>query len=213
MLSDVDIRKALAEGWVKIEPLNEADIKPSWVILHLGENFLIPRRSIKAIRPDLNGGMENYQPFNATPANPLILRPGDFVLGETLEKVSVGKQLGMVLSTKSAIARHGLTGDFTSPFIETGTGVPNPRHITLEIKNASQNVIALVPGIPFTKGYFFKLDTPASRASDDDTGYYDVNVGAPKPVTREPSPKSNATTSHAATDAKNNAAKPKNKGI
>lgn len=210
MLSDVDIRKALADGWLKITPLDEKDIKPSWIILHLGENFLIPKHSMAAIRPEKDDGAAHYTPYKASTDNPLILRPNDFVLGETYETVSVGKQIGMVLSTKSAIARHGLTGDFTSPFIETGTGVPIPRRITLEIKNAGPNVIALTPRIPFTKGYFFKLDTPASRASDDDTGYHDVNVGAPKALASEPNAKTRELN---ASENKNNASKAKKKGI
>ncbi len=189
MLSDQGIHDALAKGWLKIEPLADSDIKPSWVILHLGDTFLIPKHSIKAIRPEQDGGEEHYTRVQVTSEKPLILRPGDFVLGETMERVSIGRELGMTLSTKSAIARHGLTADLTSPFVETGHGVPTPRRVTLEIKNASQNVFALTPGIPFTKGYFFKLDTPASRASDEDTGYHDLHVGAPQPLNKPATPK------------------------
>ena len=93
MLSDVDIKKALEEKLIQIDPLEESYIQPSSIDLKVGADFRVFENhkyshiDPKAEQQDLTSLV------TASEAEPFVLHPGEFVLGTTFEKVSLSNKV------------------------------------------------------------------------------------------------------------------------
>ena len=93
ILSDRDIRAAIEAGRIVIDPFSPDAIQPSSVDLHVDRRFRVFRNNrypyidVRQEQPDLTElvTIEEEQPF--------ILHPGEFVLGSTLERVSLPDDL------------------------------------------------------------------------------------------------------------------------
>jgi deoxycytidine triphosphate deaminase len=89
VLADRDIRAALQEGRIRIDPYDPACLQPSSVDLHLDREFRVFRNNRypyidpRQPQPDLTEmvAVEDEEAF--------ILHPGEFVLGQTLEWVEL----------------------------------------------------------------------------------------------------------------------------
>ncbi len=108
ILSDVSIRKALAEGKIVIDPLDESAIQPSSVDLRVDRYF-------RVFRNDTTPYIDPKQPqenltelVEVKDENAFILHPGEFVLGSTLERVALPNDLVARLEGKSSLGRLGL---------------------------------------------------------------------------------------------------------
>lgn len=82
----------------------------------------------------------------------LVLRPGDFMLGSTLERFKMPTWLCATVHDKSTLARMGICVQNT--FIDPGW----QGWLTLEITNHSRQVVALVRGQPIAQIKFERLD-------------------------------------------------------
>lgn len=182
MLSDKGIRNAIKQGELSITPYNEKAFLPSGYVMHLGENFLRPAKG--RVIDAVNGPTaQYYKPFTITDANPLKLKPGEFLLGETMEKIRLSNKLGMLIEGASAVGRLGVTAVMSAMMVDSGHGWFHARKITLEIKNNGPNTIILRKGMKFCRAMFFKLDKPASFYSDSKSHYANQEgVGAPQPL-------------------------------
>ena len=93
VLSDRDIRAALDDGRVTIQPYDAQDLQPSSVDLHLDRSFRVFRNNrypyidVRAPQPDLT------ELLSVGDDEPFILHPGEFVLGQTLEWVELPDDL------------------------------------------------------------------------------------------------------------------------
>ena len=76
-------------------------------------------------------------------AEPFMLHPSEFVLGQTLERISVGSSLLGRLDGKSSLGRLGLLIHSTAGYVDPGW-VGN---LTLELGNVASLPIALYPGM------------------------------------------------------------------
>mgnify|MGYP001580699353 CR=1 FL=1 len=87
ILSDKDIKKAIKNGQIIVEPLFPNSIQPASVDVHLGSNFLIfdPSRHV-AIDPKepIDDMMKKVKINEKTQ---FILHPGEFALGMTYEVI------------------------------------------------------------------------------------------------------------------------------
>ena len=107
MLSDVDIKKALEEKLIQIDPLEESYIQPSSIDLKVGADFRVFENhkyshiDPKAEQQDLTSLV------TASEAEPFVLHPGEFVLGTTFEKVSLSNKVVARLEGKSSLGRIG----------------------------------------------------------------------------------------------------------
>jgi dCTP deaminase len=88
-----------------------------------------------------------------------VLHPGEFVLGSTLEVVSVPDDLAARLEGKSSLGRLGLLTHSTAGFVDPGFS----GHITLELSNVANLPITLWPGMKIGQLCLFRLTTPASH--------------------------------------------------
>lgn len=90
---------------------------------------------------------------------PFVLHPGEFVLGATYEKVTLGDSIAARLEGKSSLGRLGLLTHSTAGFIDPGfTG-----HVTLELSNTATMPILLYPGMKIGQLCFFQLSSPAEK--------------------------------------------------
>ena len=101
ILSDVSIRKALAEGRIIIEPLMDGGVQPSSVDLRVDRYFRVFRNDTTPfIDPKL--AQEDLTELVEVGADgSFILHPGEFVLGSTLERVALPDDLVARLEGKA----------------------------------------------------------------------------------------------------------------
>lgn len=159
ILSDVSIRKALADGRIGIEPLLDGAIQPSSVDLRVDRYFRVfrnhttPHIDPKQAHEDLTELVE------VTDDQPFVLHPGEFVLGSTLERVRVPDDLVGRLEGKSSLARLGLLIHSTAGFVDAGWD----GHLTLELSNVANLPIAIYPDMKIGQISFLQMTTPAEH--------------------------------------------------
>src|SRR5579872_7546386 len=102
VLSDRTIREAIEQGRIIIDPLGEDCIQPSSVDLHVDQYFrLFRNHSMRVI--DVREDQEDLtELIDVGTEDPLILHPGEFVLGSTMERVKLPDDLVARLEGKSS---------------------------------------------------------------------------------------------------------------
>ena len=157
VLSDVSIRKALAEGRIAIEPFDEADLQPSSVDLHIDRFFRVFRNhTTPYIDPKVN--QEDLTELVEIPEDgQFVLHPGEFALGSTLEVVRLSDDLVARLEGKSSLGRLGLLIHSTAGFVDAGWD----GHLTLELSNVANLPIRLYPRMKIGQISFLEMTTPA----------------------------------------------------
>jgi dCTP deaminase len=159
ILSDVTIRKALAEGRIIIEPLLDGGVQPSSVDLRVDRYFRVFRNDTtpyidpKLAQEDLTELVEIGE------GKAFVLHPGEFVLGSTLERVALPDDLVARLEGKSSLGRLGLLIHSTAGFVDAGWD----GHLTLELSNVANLPIAIYPGMKIGQISFLQMTTPAEH--------------------------------------------------
>ena len=159
ILSDRDIRAEIAAGRVCIEPLDDTAVQPSSVDLRVGDTFRVfanHRRSFIDVRDPMGDLTEDVK---ATSDEPFMLHPGEFVLGSTLEEISLPDNLVGRVEGKSSLGRLGLLIHSTAGFVDAGFR----GHLTLELSNVANLPIAIYPGMRIGQLCFFRMTSPAER--------------------------------------------------
>ena len=159
VLSDRSIKELIKSGRVKIEPFNEADVQPASVDVHLDNKILVFRnhnRPFIDVREDMAGLTEMVE-FSATQA--FVLHPGEFVLGSTLERISIPDDIVARLEGKSSLGRIGLLIHSTAGYVDPGWR----GHLTLELSNVARLPITLYHKMKIGQISFTMLSTPADH--------------------------------------------------
>ncbi len=160
ILSDRTIRAALLDGRIRIDPLDEGAVQPSSLDVRLGSTFRVfaNHRHLAIdplqVQPDLTDVVDKAA------GEPFVLHPGEFVLGSTLERISLPDDIVARLEGKSSLARLGLVVHSTAGFIDAGFD----GEVTLELSNVATLPILLHPGMRVAQLAFFQLDGPAENA-------------------------------------------------
>jgi dCTP deaminase len=159
ILSDTTIRKYLAENKIVILPtLEEKDIRPIGVRLHLGEGILIP---VPGQTVDLGEVSDIRYDEQKISSEGYRLKSGDFILGTTLERFQVPTDIVGMLDGRSTYARLGLSIHCTSQMADGN--FHEPGSTVLEIKNNGLFEIILRVGIPIAMLSFFELSEPVTQ--------------------------------------------------
>ena len=166
MLSNEDIKKAIDSGELVINPYNAEIIRSAGVLLHLGDLLLKPLAG--TVVDVKNNIAPKYEEINLKAEKPYPLQPGEFVLGQTYQLISVGNSLGFFIEGRSTLARVGLTIVQTAMMVYPGH---RNRAVTLEIANHGPNTILLYPRMKIARVAVFELKTPSSEAYDDKGKY------------------------------------------
>ncbi|MDR2703616.1 MAG: dCTP deaminase [Cellulomonadaceae bacterium] len=159
LLSDRDIRAEIEAGRVGIDPYDPAMIQPSSIDVRLDKYFLLfDNHKYPHIDPSKEQD-ELTHAVEVTAGEALVLHPGEFVLGSSLECVSLPDDIAARLEGKSSLGRLGLLTHSTAGFIDPGFS----GHVTLELSNVSTLPILLWPGMKIGQTCFFRLSSPSEK--------------------------------------------------
>ena len=157
VLSDRTIRRLLEEERIGIEPYDDELLQPSSVDVRVDRLFRVfnnaryPFIDVKREMEDLTSLVE------VEADEPFILHPGEFVLGSTLERITLPDDLVARLEGKSSLGRLGLLIHSTAGFIDPGWD----GHVTLELSNVANLPITIYYGMKIGQLSFVQLTEPA----------------------------------------------------
>lgn len=174
LLSDRDIRTAIADGALSLDPFDQSMVQPSSIDVRLDRYFRVfnnskythidprlPQEELTTLVEVGDGLGEDGTAIadGGIAGEAFILHPGEFVLGSVLEYITVPDHLAARLEGKSSLGRLGLLTHSTAGFIDPGfTG-----HVTLELSNTANLPIALYPGMKIGQLAIFTLSSPAEN--------------------------------------------------
>lgn len=147
ILSDRDIKKALASGKITISPKPRlAVVLGSCSIdLRLGNRFRIFDHSKFPFIDPKNTRLvsDMMREVAVADGQPFILQPGDFVLATTMESFTLPDNLLARLEGRSSLGRLGIVVHSTASIFEPGwNGV-----VVMELGNLGRMPVALYPGM------------------------------------------------------------------
>jgi len=180
MFSNSDIEAALANGELVVSPFSSKGLEAAGLNLHLGYDVLKPLPG--KVVDVKTGVLPDYEEFKLEEDKPYRLEPQEFILGHTLEKVTVGAQLGFFIEGRSTLARLGLTVVKTAMLVQPGH---KDRTITLELANHGPNPILLYPKMKIAKAALFRLNSPSTLLYDQSGGKYRNQQTVGRPVFAE----------------------------
>src|SRR5271170_6666691 len=93
VLSDTTIREELDAGRIIIDPIGEDCIQPSSVDLHVDQYFRLFRNHTQKVIDVREDQEDLTELVDVGSEDPLILHPGEFMLGATIERVAVPDDL------------------------------------------------------------------------------------------------------------------------
>jgi deoxycytidine triphosphate deaminase/intein/homing endonuclease len=108
ILSDRSLREQIDAGRIVIDPLSTSSIQPSSIDVHLDRFFRIflnHTKTVIDVKEDLRDLTELVE---IDEDGAFILHPGEFVLGSTLERITLPDDLVSRIEGKSSLARLGL---------------------------------------------------------------------------------------------------------
>ena len=157
-LSDRDIRRYMLRNWcpLVITPCDlERDLQPASVDIHLDSVITVPSKGV--IDPREKQVPVEIRQMSADRC--FTLKPGQFVLGQTIEWVEIPVDLVARIEGKSSIGRLGLSVHITAGFVDPGFS----GKLTLELKNDSEGWIVLHPGLSIGQVSFDRLSSFCER--------------------------------------------------
>ncbi len=179
MYSNEDILQVIKSGELVIEPFDPSSAKAAGLTMHLGAQILKPLPG--KVADVKNGTIPDFDSIIITDEKPYALQPGEFVLGHTYEKVTVGNKLGFFIEGRSTLARVGLTIVQTAMLVYPGH---TNRSVTLELANHGPNAILLYPKMKIARVAIIELKT-ASSINYDDVGKYREQDAVGKPIFKD----------------------------
>jgi dCTP deaminase len=155
IIPDHEIRKLLDEGKVKIEPLQDPDkkIKSGCVDLSLAPEFKVFKHTRESVIDSKNP--KDYTEDVKVGGKPFVLHPGEFVLGITVEKISLPSDIMGYVDGRSSLGRLGVTAHITSGFVDPGFS----GRLVLEMTNLGKMPVMLYSGMGICKLLLFKMSS------------------------------------------------------
>jgi dCTP deaminase len=158
ILSDKDLKKRVREKSLVIKPFDMACVQPSTYDLHLSDEFRLFNNHETAVI-DLRDKKSITELIKANKKKGLVLHPGEFVLGSTVEYFEIPDDLAGKLEGKSSLGRLGLVVHATAGYIDPGF----KGHITFEMSNLNKVPIILYPGMRVAQICFFVMSSKVDR--------------------------------------------------
>jgi dCTP deaminase len=178
VLSDRTIRQEIEAGRIAFDPFDPSMIQPSSVDVRVDGKFRVfhnaryPYIDVRREMEDLTELVE------IGPGDQFILHPGEFVLGQTLERVRLPDDLVARLEGKSSLGRLGLLIHSTAGFVDAGF----EGNLTLELSNVANLPITIILGMPIGQISFMRMDGPVQ------TPYGSEETGSKYQGQAEPTP-------------------------
>ncbi|MGB9222771.1 dCTP deaminase [Mycobacterium sp.] len=178
LLSDRDLRAEISAGRLGIDPFDDTLVQPSSVDVRLDRMFRVFNNTRYTHIDPAKQQDELTSLVEPADGEPFVLHPGEFVLGSTLELVTLADDLAGRLEGKSSLGRLGLLTHSTAGFIDPGFS----GHITLELSNVANLPITLWPGMKIGQLCILRLTSPSERP------YGSSGVGSKYQGQRGPTP-------------------------
>ena len=159
VLSDRTIRAEVEAGRIVLDPFDAAMIQPSSVDVRVDRRFRVfhnARYPYIDVRQPMD---ELTELVTIDDEAPFILHPGEFVLGQTLERVRLPDDVVARLEGKSSLGRLGLLIHSTAGFVDAGF----EGNLTLELSNVANLPITIYHGMPIGQMSFMRMDGPVER--------------------------------------------------
>lgn len=171
VLADWQIRKRVLSKNLIIDPFVDYGQCPEEVIsygltsggydLRVGTHFLLFSNTSACVVDPKNFQKENFTEVNTEIGKKVVIPPNCFALAETVEYISMPKDLIAEIKGKSRLARAGYVMP-TTPIEPGWRGV-----ITLEIGNLSPLPMAIYAGEGIGQLIFYRLDALPERDYDN----------------------------------------------
>ena len=171
ILSDRDIKAAIASGRVKVTPPTGENlgqhIHASSMDLHLGHVFKVYEHSKFAVLDPKNPDSfrNNMRTITVNEGESFMVQPGEFAPGVNQETITVPDDLVVRGEGRSSLGRLGIIVHSTAGFVDPGFSGT----ITLEISNLNRLPVALYPGMRVCQIAFIKMSSPAETPYDKKT--------------------------------------------
>lgn len=203
LLSDRSLRRALEDGPFALNPeVADHRIQPASLEVTLGGDFWVYREvqfnghtfpatagigSRETIDPELDNGVL-MEKISVPAGGHLLLDPGGFALGGTVERITIPRGLAARVEGKSSLGRLGLGIHTTAGFIDPGF----EGEVTLELWSVAPLPIVLRPGMPIGQLCLFELTTRAARPyGSPGLGSHYQGQSGPQPSRSHTTPKEN----------------------
>jgi dCTP deaminase len=157
LLSDQDLTLMLEQGELVVEPLGPGAVQPASVEVRLSREFRVftgwrfPHIDPRVRQQELTA------PLVVPEGEPMVLQPGQFALGSTVEVVGVSPRLAARVEGVSSLGRLALAVHSTAGWIDPGFR----GRVTLELSNLNQLPILLWPGDRIGQLCVFELSSPS----------------------------------------------------
>jgi dCTP deaminase len=161
VLSDVDIRRYITEGKIRISPELPADQFGSCSVdFRLGGEFSIFEHSRHAFIDvrEKNAIQDLMRTVNVEPGQAFILQPREFALAITEESLELDDDVLGRLEGRSSLGRIGIIVHGTAGLFDPGWR----GKATLELSNLGIMPVALYPGMRICSFTFEQLSSPVS---------------------------------------------------
>src|SRR3984893_431194 len=159
VLSDRTIRRMIAEERIGIAPYDPGLLQPSSLDVRVDRYFRVFRNSRYPFIDVKQAQEELTELVEIDDETPFILHPGEFVLGQTLERVRLPDDLVARLEGKSSLGRLGLLIHSTAGFVAAGF----EGNLTLDLSNVANLPITIYYGMPIGQISFMRMDGPVER--------------------------------------------------
>jgi dCTP deaminase len=159
VLSDRTIRAEVESGRIAFDPYDPDLVQPSSVDMRVDRKFRVfhnARHPYIDVRREMDDLTELVE---VEGDDAFILHPGEFVLGQTLERVRLPDDIVARLEGKSSLGRLGLLIHSTAGFVDAGF----EGNLTLELSNVANLPITIYHGMPIGQISFMRMDGPVER--------------------------------------------------
>jgi dCTP deaminase len=159
ILSDRTIREEIDQGRIIVDPLDKESIQPSSIDVRLDRLFRVFRNHTQRVIDVRENQEDLTELVEILEDDVFILHPGEFVLGSTLESITLPNDIVGRVEGKSSLGRLGLLIHSTAGFVDAGWD----GYLTLELSNVANLPVTLYPGMKIGQISFMRMTTPADE--------------------------------------------------
>lgn len=159
VLSDVDIRKYLEQGKIRVDPPLPPDQFGSCSVdFRLGNEFSVFEHSRHAFIDlrEKTAIQDLMRTIEVPDGEPFVLQPGEFALAITKERLELDDDVLGRLEGRSSLGRIGIIVHGTAGLFDPGWR----GRATLELSNLGRMPVALYPGMRICSFTFEQLSSP-----------------------------------------------------
>ncbi len=146
LLSDISIKNLIEEGKLIINPTPQ--LKSASIRLHLSNEFAVPGEKVEV-------------------NDEFVLGPKKFILGATIEKITLPDDHAGLYDGSTTLARTGITSHMGSMLVSPGSN----GNLTLELFNASDKPFILKKGMRIGQLLIIKMDTASENPQSKRSKY------------------------------------------